>query len=244
MSPQSWTRLMEAGRELRNLSQLIDAEAGRQADGGNIVRALELTIANLRLGSMLSRGSDVFISVDGSVASYFAERRLARLESDLTSDQMRMAIEALSRVAAEREPIESIRARDAAYQQRIWGWMGRLQYVMNGLFHAPDLERPEILWRVQVIQELPRTDLALRLYQREQGPLPPDSLAALVPKYLPSVPIDPYTNRPLVYRVDRGGYTLYSVGQDGRDDAGRFTNLRNYVTGSGFDFDLDTPARP
>jgi hypothetical protein len=45
--------------------------------------------------------------------------------------------------------------------------------------------------------------VALRLYQFDHGRAAPD-LAALVPAYLPGVPIDPYTEEPFRYRVSAG----------------------------------------
>ena len=45
--------------------------------------------------------------------------------------------------------------------------------------------------------------LAARLYEAETG-APPDSLARLVPKYLPEVPADPYDGQPFRYRLSAG----------------------------------------
>lgn len=46
-----------------------------------------------------------------------------------------------------------------------------------------------------------RQQLALIAYQRDHGKYPQE-LAALVPAYLPSVPIDPYAGRPFEYRPE------------------------------------------
>jgi hypothetical protein len=48
----------------------------------------------------------------------------------------------------------------------------------------------------------------------------PRSLEELVPKWLPEAPIDPFTGKPLAYRVDDEGVVIYSVGVDGQDDGG------------------------
>lgn len=65
------------------------------------------------------------------------------------------------------------------------------------------------------------TMLALRLYEIDHGKLP-DTLVALVPEYLPSLPTDPFdaSNRPLHYISDHSPPLLYSVGLDGKDDGG------------------------
>jgi hypothetical protein len=65
-----------------------------------------------------------------------------------------------------------------------------------------------------------QTTLALAAY-RADHPLYPESLAALVPKYLPAVPQDPFSSGVLSYHTTSTGFLLYSVGPNGRDDAGQ-----------------------
>lgn len=61
--------------------------------------------------------------------------------------------------------------------------------------------------------------VALAAYQASTGEFP-KSLRALVPKYLPELPLDPYTGKQLVYRVDGQGALVYSLGQNLADDDG------------------------
>jgi hypothetical protein len=71
-----------------------------------------------------------------------------------------------------------------------------------------------------------RLMLAIEIYQRRHGHYP-DDLARLVPDILKEIPVDPFA--PGGYRYarlepgldpDGSGYTLYSVGVDGKDDFG------------------------
>ncbi len=64
------------------------------------------------------------------------------------------------------------------------------------------------------------TAVALRLYSHEHGRYP-KSLRELVPKYLPSVPLDPFTNKPIQYRRTEKGFVVWSIGWDGKDDGGK-----------------------
>jgi hypothetical protein len=65
----------------------------------------------------------------------------------------------------------------------------------------------------------------LELCRRATGSFP-DTLEALVPTYLPRLPVDPATGRAFRYRVQAdGNYLLYSVGFDREDEDGR-TNLK------------------
>jgi hypothetical protein len=61
---------------------------------------------------------------------------------------------------------------------------------------------------------------ALAWYHAENGKYPAD-LKALAPKYLPQVPQDLFSAKPLVYRPAANGYLLYSIGANGKDDGGR-----------------------
>ena len=45
-------------------------------------------------------------------------------------------------------------------------------------------------------------------------------LAQLRPKYLKAIPNDLFTEKPLVYKRRGGGYVLYSVGPNMKDDDG------------------------
>jgi len=65
---------------------------------------------------------------------------------------------------------------------------------------------------------LTRTSLLLRAWMLEHDGKPPDSLDALVPDYLPELPVDPYDGKPLRYDKEK----VWSVGEDLKDDGGKF----------------------
>jgi hypothetical protein len=62
--------------------------------------------------------------------------------------------------------------------------------------------------------------LAVEQFRLANGHVP-DSLNELCPRFLPSVPADPYDGAPLRYRRLAKGYVVYSVDVDGHDDGGR-----------------------
>ncbi len=64
------------------------------------------------------------------------------------------------------------------------------------------------------------TMFALRAWHDRRGEYP-EELAALVPEYLPRLPIDYADLQPLRYRRVGEGYLLYSIGEDGVDDGGK-----------------------
>jgi hypothetical protein len=63
-------------------------------------------------------------------------------------------------------------------------------------------------------------ELALRCYRSKHGQ-PPARLDDLVPALLKRVPLDPFSNRPMIYRPQGTNWLLYSVGTDGVDDGGK-----------------------
>ena len=64
--------------------------------------------------------------------------------------------------------------------------------------------------------------IALRLYRIERGDYP-DNLDALVPAYLDSMPLDPFTGSPFHYEKAGDDFRLYGYGIDGKDDGGTGT---------------------
>jgi len=61
--------------------------------------------------------------------------------------------------------------------------------------------------------------IAIERYRRIQSQLP-DSLDNIVPTYIDSVPLDPFTGKKLLYNSDKEGYTVYSAGINRKDDGG------------------------
>jgi len=64
---------------------------------------------------------------------------------------------------------------------------------------------------------------ALAGYRADTGHFPA-RLDELAPRYLPQVPRDLFSGKPLIYRPTVGGYLLYSVGINGLDEEGRWTD--------------------
>lgn len=64
------------------------------------------------------------------------------------------------------------------------------------------------------------TALAIERFRLAHANATPDTLAALVPQFLPEVPTDPFDGKPIRYRRTESGYILHSTGMDRRDDGG------------------------
>jgi hypothetical protein len=97
---------------------------------------------------------------------------------------------------------------------------GKFRYLVS-LISVPNFPRAsERAVQAETERQMTLTAIALKRYQLRQGQLPP-ALQALVPEFLAAVPYDYLGSKPLAYRLNPGGgYVLYSIGEDGKDDGG------------------------
>ena len=75
--------------------------------------------------------------------------------------------------------------------------------------------------RLRVLGQLRCTETALAVerYRLKYDALP-ESLEALVPEFMEAVPLEPFDGQPLRYIRREGGYTVYTIGEDGVDNGG------------------------
>lgn len=74
-------------------------------------------------------------------------------------------------------------------------------------------------WDVPAVLAVMRGAIAAVLYREKNRDLP-RNLPELVPTFLATVPIDPYSSDPIRYRTTKTGFVVYSVGEDLEDDGG------------------------
>jgi hypothetical protein len=106
----------------------------------------------------------------------------------------------------------------------------RNQSVLQQVFHAyarkwavPVSQRVETYFRGLLDRRAAEVFLAIYLWRADHPGQWPNSLRELVPKYLPAVPLDPFSpiGAEVAYRPDSpAGPIIYSVADDGVDDGG------------------------
>ncbi len=95
-----------------------------------------------------------------------------------------------------------------------------LNYSPVDLFMPAMTRAVDRAFQSQLSTQAAMTMLAIEIYRLDHGQLP-ELLDELVPKYLPSVPQDPFNpGFPLQYVVDETGYMVYAAGADGDLDGG------------------------
>lgn len=95
-----------------------------------------------------------------------------------------------------------------------------IRYQLSLVLRPNFLRAHEYMMRAETMRNLAIAAIAIQRHQLRHGaPLP--NLAALVPEFLIAVPVDYMDGAPMRYHCEaNGGYRLYSVGLDGRDDDG------------------------
>ncbi|MSU59078.1 MAG: hypothetical protein EXS35_13075 [Pedosphaera sp.] len=96
----------------------------------------------------------------------------------------------------------------------------RYRYLFSAIAIPNFTRAGQTCIRHETQRRLTITVIALERFRLSNGKLPKE-LDALVPQFLSAVQIDPMSAKPLCYRTNAdGSFTLYSVGEDGRDDGG------------------------
>jgi hypothetical protein len=161
---------------------------------------------------------------------------LQRVRERLSYSKSQQAAQELSAVEATLEPIASVLVRDHVWAQRSEGWPARVQFVQteseDERYEAVDASRREVI-------RLLACDLAVRCFVHKHGN-PPERLEELVPEFLSTVPLDPFTDRPLIDRRRSDGFLLYSTGPDKTDNGG--VSAKSELPSAGEDLVLAAPA--
>jgi len=119
---------------------------------------------------------------------------------------------------AELGPSESLAATNLELSAEA-GVLSR-HYILSGLF-LPAMSRA-VVKEAQGLASARICAVALALERfRLANERLPKELSELVPRFLPTVPLDPFDGAPLRYKPLAKGYVIYSIGPDGRDDGGK-----------------------
>ncbi len=94
------------------------------------------------------------------------------------------------------------------------------KYFLLNMFMPNSIRASEIAFRGKAGHDAVMAILAVKQWRLEKGQYPA-SLAELVSAgLLKKLPMDPYSDKPLVYKVTGDDFTLYSLGENFKDDNG------------------------
>jgi len=140
--------------------------------------------------------------------------------------------------AAKMTPYER-RAGKALDDEEILMASSKYKYAFVHIF-MPALGRAsEIAYRGRSLHEATVTILAIKRYRQEKGQYPMSLSELANAGYIEQVPMDPYSDKPLVYHRIGDDFTLYSLGENFADDGGKVVDEGNDRRRWGTDEDGD-----
>lgn len=248
---------------IRTITRALQADAELAISRGETTAAARTAIELLLLSNGVRRGGLVTDALVGDCIAGTGLQILREVRAGIGRELQNEVLEALGNFDRDREPFHEIRARDDEWTRRV-GWqdepldtesflqslgapdpeVGETLDLIQQVARAGDSNRPEALetagdHRVRALARLLQTDIALRQCRDADGSFPSD-LAELVPSFLPAVPIDPFTDKPLLYRrTSPTEFLLYSAGPKRFDGGGRLGTWLDVTCGDA-DLLLDT----
>jgi hypothetical protein len=221
--------------DIRQAARLVIAAGRLAALEDRREEAITAYVDAVRLGQAASRGGLMIDAMAGLAIEAQGIHFLRQLRGDLSTAESHDLIGRLEHVDRNREPLTTIFARDYEWGCRSNGWQVKAIALLNRSaiqkMRQPAEQAAEVAYKRSAARlRLLVTDLALHAFNRENKAYP-RNLSELVPRYLATVPLDPFGTSPLVYRPGPEGGLLYSVGPDGQDDGGQPLAEKSPVAG-------------
>ncbi len=189
------------------LSEWQRLMAGEQAHFDKVI-AMEMLLAQQTLISMLPQLESDVNATSGSLPEWLG-----------ILPYVRIALPELEKLSEESQAY----LQQPAHHLSLWKELrhNHSEIVSNNPFARSVLiDVPALIYRFREHQTILRgfyQHLALQAYYAEQGHYP-EELSALVPKWLPALPDDPFTGQSFAYHPAGKSYALYSLGLNQRDD--------------------------
>jgi hypothetical protein len=239
-------RLMNEIGLIRGLARALAAEGRLAERQGRIDDAVRADFDLVRLGDAMSHRVPMLPYQVSLAIQRMGCEGLRDLRTKLSADQCRRVIGGLQDQDRNREPVADVIRQEHRFMDANLNKMGlaaKLSFSLGGMLNKEKANVASLLARnerqADTGRRLVLADLAVRLHRLENGESPP-TLDALVPAILKSVPLDPYSGKPLIYRKLAQGDQLYSVGPDGDDDRLEPALGKRHLDSSNGDFTLDS----
>jgi hypothetical protein len=184
---------------LKRLAQSVTAE-GRLAELENRpADAAEAYLTVIRLGHAISHGGLIIDSLVSIAVEAMGVVNMERLAPKLDAKQCREAAAALESSEGQREPTQSVLARESLWAHRAYGLKGQIARIVN--FKSMKQMEKGVVSRLtaqQTREQVLLIQLASRAYELEKGERP-KTLGILVPVYLKTIPQNPTTGTNMAY---------------------------------------------
>ena len=185
---------------IKRLALAFEAE-GKLAEMDNRrADALKSYLDCIRLGRESARGGLAIDKLVGVACEAFGMRPMQRFSGSLDTNECRVAIQALEKLDSPNESAEEFLKRDLKWGRRVSGWRAWITSLLafNQTRQAQQKFRTK-LDTTDLARRRLMIDLAARAYELENGKRP-KTIADLVPDYLKTIPLDPFTGTNIVYQ--------------------------------------------
>ena len=205
----------------KSMAQLLVAEGIIHLEEGRTNEAARAFADGIAFAHAAHHGGLMIDNLVGIMCQAIGAQRLAPVAPHLSPGAVREILPRLIALDQAREPASAILERDREWFRGVEGPLRSAwaRIVTRKMLRAAEVRFEKTHARSVAALRLVMTDLAIRGYEATNGK-PPMDLAELVPNWLPAVPLDPFSNQPLIYRATTNSFLLYSVGPDGQDDGG------------------------
>ena len=183
----------------------------------------------------------------GIACKAIGRQQVQRVWPACTDTSLRAFLDRLSHIDELNKPAEEVIQRDHAWARQSY----RLRFLWESLVQRSTFRASEESFRARHLRSeaevrLLHADVAIELFRRQNDRLPVN-LAELVPRHFKTVPLDPFSNKPMVYRRTTNSYLLYSVGPDRKNDGGKPLTRGSFIEFGNVEVEkgdlLSTPAR-
>jgi hypothetical protein len=200
----------------------------------------------IRLGDALSHRVPMIAYYVGVAVESTGLHHLRDVREKLSPEECRKMIALLEAIDQDPSIARDTLVRETAFMNSNIKKMGAFASMMTKLTGVQAKSLTQVTTsldsaenRVRAARRLLLTELALRVYEHENGG-PASELIALVPSILKSVPIDPYNDRALRYQLRGKKGIPYSFGPDRDDDMLTKTLGQRHLDSTDGDYTIDS----
>lgn len=212
---------MDQPERLKRLARVFVAEGRLHLEADQPREAASCFFEAMEFGEAMTRGGSTNDALLGMACQSAGLEKLVQLFPDPDHALCEELGLWLSELDERQATFDQIADRDWLWFEKSTPWEHRWRLLqLRGMWERTLQASATTFNRSLARRRLFCGHLALRRFRWAEGDYP-KTLNELVPRFLKSLPPDPFSGGSLIYRRLPQGYLLYSVGEDGVDDGGK-----------------------
>jgi hypothetical protein len=214
---QSLNRTVLPSETFGALQKSLQAYEKSETSGVGFTRAL---VAERVIGlSLFNRSPEEYLTVSDKATPAEREKLTLQIKATLAVDRQLFEATFVKASALRSRPFP-LRSRNDIFLQGATQATNQQLLLSSMLLPALDKSSFKEADSLALLR-LAQTAVVLEQFRSAHDDHYPKSLRELMPEFLKVVPIDPFDGQNLRYQKEGGGYVLYSIGQNLKDDNGK-----------------------